>query len=273
MNRQNEGKPPYKEMRLLIATPTSGRPTNEMMTCLVNTVAWMYCNPVAEDFGTQFVNINSCNLPDQRDRIVDMFLSAPTKFTHLLFVDSDMQFHPNVWNMLAERKLPICAVNYTFRKMPPIYTAVKQETPEVRRLWSGPGAPPLEACVNIGFGFMLIERRVLESITKPRFLFEFVEWPEGTSEEITGPSPVGYHATEDRYFCKKVIDAGWTIWCDNAASQLVRHSGSFPYGEAVPYLPELYGPDTRDPIIVGPDGRPATEGSKLIVPNIVVKEK
>jgi len=271
VNPPKQSGRPYKKMALMIASPITHRPTNEYTSSLASLQAQMYCNPVADEFGTAFVAVSSCHLPDQRERLVADFLKNP--FTHLLFIDSDMQFHPHVFHALAERKLPIVGCNYTFRRNPPIFVAVKSEEPTPRRCWSGDGAKGLEPVINLGFGMMLIERQVLEAIKMPRFLFEWVEYPPNTPLEITGGWP-GYHATEDRYFCKKVIEAGFEVMCDHDASKMVNHCGSFPFsGKNAPWIPEVYV-DNRVKILA-PDGTPALAHPALAAVELapeVVKE-
>jgi hypothetical protein len=67
-----------------------------------------------------------------------------------------------------------------------------------------------------GFGFALIERQVLEAVSSPRFSNVWVpEWKT--------------YSIEDRSFCHKAQEAGYTIWVDQPCSKRVYHVGSWAY--------------------------------------------
>lgn len=139
-------------------------------------------------------------LPSQRENLVQeaMNLYSPS---HILFLDTDMRFPPTLLMDLLKWNASIVACNCKDRKtdMP---TAVFTDDGE---------------CVSVGAAVMLVQLKVFRSIPEPWFA---LPW-----------DPVGKRLVgEDRYFCRKVKEAGFTITIDHDLSKRVRHIGAKEYG-------------------------------------------
>jgi hypothetical protein len=75
----------------------------------------------------------------------------------------------------------------------------------------------LQEAYNCGFGFCLIERKVLEAVPAPRYLLKYAEGD-------------GRYATEDFcFFSQAREDAGFPVYIDLDASKRVWHEGSIAY--------------------------------------------
>lgn len=134
--------------------------------------------------------------------------------THLLFLDDDMMFEPNILDVLFGRRHPVVAVNYLIKKWPPEFVAVAENG---RRVITDKESAGLQEIAYTGFGVSLFETRVFEKTPQPWFLPEFV--PESDS-----------YTTEDNPFYRRVREAGFKVYLDHDASKLVTHvGGSTPW--------------------------------------------
>lgn len=200
-----------------IGTSAVERPDFEYTVSMIELVLYFAQNPVFPGEMAQGIRYLtpqvSCVLSANRENHADQFLKTPC--THLCLIDADMGFEPNVLHLLASRRLPYVACNYSMkRKLDPEFTAWRLDGKG--RLWSGEGTSGIEECDFTGFGFALIERQVIEAIPKPRF-------------------PIGFnlaanrYSTEDAPFCGFIRKAGFKVYVDHDASKLVWHMGSCAY--------------------------------------------
>lgn len=75
----------------------------------------------------------------------------------------------------------------------------------------------LEEVIYMGFGFCLMERRVLEEMEEPRFLHTWIPGKDGKP---------GTYSTEDTVFFAK---SQYPCYVDHDASKLVWHAGNINY--------------------------------------------
>ncbi len=132
---------------------------------------------------------------------------ASTCFTdYLLFVDSDMSFHPDGLNKLLALDKDIVGGLYFMRKAPyrpAVFTINKDEKYQA--------AEPIPdkpfQCDAIATGFMLIKKKVLDRFDqyvkdKKELPFDFLK------EDLLG------QLGEDMAFCHRAKELGFEIWCD-----------------------------------------------------------
>lgn len=148
-------------------------------------------------------------LPHARAKVIESALSAGA--THVLMIDSDMTYPPDIVARLIRHRRPFVACNATTRR-PPIRWVAKTKGGDVMDSNRGRG---IEAASVCGLAVALIERRVFEAIPAPRFFFEFTER--------------GWRG-EDVWFCDRSTQAGFQPMIDHDASKLIGHVGVTEYG-------------------------------------------
>ena len=150
-----------------------------------------------------FITQSSCNVILNRNKLVELAMERGA--THLFFVDSDMDFPPNTIEQLLSHSKPVVGVWSHLRKIPPTVT--------VKMFKESSKPDHVFECKAVGTGLMLIDLDVFRKIDKPWFQFEY----DGI-ELKTG---------EDVYFCDKVREAGFSVWCDPTLD--VGHIGGYRY--------------------------------------------
>lgn len=133
--------------------------------------------------------------------------------SHLCFIDSDMMFPGDLITRLAERNKPVIGVNAHEKRLPLVSTVkIGVDKPENWKAEDMPKAP--FKCFAVGTGLMLIDMRVFEKMEQPWFAFS--HHPDGSLDY-----------GEDVWFCKRVREAGFEVWCDPTIP--VGHIGDFAY--------------------------------------------
>jgi hypothetical protein len=165
-----------------------------------------------------------------RNYLSSVFLDSD--FTHLLFIDSDVEFEPEaILRMLVAKKDIICTP-YRVKSMDvekKIYTveikkAIRMEAGEIIEITAGPT------------GIMLIHRDVFKKIIE--------KFPELKIKNSVFPQPGpdhkyyynffdftfkdGYAAGEDVSFCKLVQKLGFKLYANTAS--FTKHHGSYAWG-------------------------------------------
>jgi hypothetical protein len=150
------------------------------------------------------------NIVTARNETVEDCLKGD--FTHLFFMDSDMEFPENALARLLEHDKDIVGGIYPI-KLPPYHTTAGMREPgkNWRSIMPDPGERLMKVDM-VATGCMLIKRRVLELMDWP--YFQYVKAPDDEKN----------FTTEDNYFCMKAQELGLEIWCD--ASVRCGHVGS-----------------------------------------------
>jgi hypothetical protein len=119
------------------------------------------------------------------------------KFTHILWMDDDHVFNPDLACVLARHDREMVSALYYARigkTLPVVY--VKDETGDDYKHFPLVQAPNcLFECDAVGFGAMLMRRDVLDRVPQPWFT---IDWRAG----------------EDIAFCVHAKRHGVKIWCD-----------------------------------------------------------
>ena len=156
----------------------------------------------------------SSMLPFARSRVVaNAFREGAT---HVLCLDADMTYPPDVAHRLLAHGRPFVACNAVTRR-PPHRWVAKDKAGEIIDSSKRSG---LDRASVVGLAVALIERRVFDSISHPWFNFEW--------------SMDGWRG-EDVYFCDRAIASGFQPMIDNDLSHEIGHIGSRVYS----------GPDTK----------------------------
>jgi len=179
------------------------------------------------------VGIQTMNSPlihQARNYLTSVFLTSD--YTHLLFIDSDVEFEPEaVLRMLVAKKDVVCTPYRVKSKdiNKKIYTVeIKKETRmEAGELIEVTGGPT---------GLMLIDREVFKKIIE--------KFPELKIKNPVFPQPGpdhkyyynffdfkfedGYSVGEDVSFCQLVQKAGLKLYANTAS--FTKHHGSYAWG-------------------------------------------
>jgi hypothetical protein len=153
---------------------------------------------------------NGSILPSIRQGIAERAIEEH-KATHLLWIDADHSFPPDMAHRLIAHKRPWVGINATTRNSPIRSTAVSTKKQLVN---TGPDSKGLEKVWRMGFGIVLIEARVFQDMKKPWFLVEYLE--------VDG---VDVFRGEDIYFCEKARAAGFAPMVDHDLTKETTHIG------------------------------------------------
>jgi len=140
-------------MKVFIATPYRSSVTAEYAQSL------FYAGRFCQERGIEVVpNIirNSCFVDIARSVLVKLFLESDC--THLLFIDADIGYESNAIAGLVEAGVPFCAGVYRRREQEEHFCAQAHEPQEFRGPWM--------RVDRVATGFMCLERRVLEEMSK-----------------------------------------------------------------------------------------------------------
>ena len=142
-----------------------------------------------------------------RNFIIESALQAEADYC--LMIDSDMIFPTDGLIRLLEHKKPVVGALYRKRnpgnENQPV-TAVDHNLEHFRG-----GEQGLVQAYMIGMGFVLIDLSIMKDIPKPYF--------------HAMPKSDGDFLGEDYIFCKKVNEAGHSVWLDMDVSREVKHIG------------------------------------------------
>jgi GT2 family glycosyltransferase len=156
---------------------------------------------------------------DQREKLAQVALKEGCDA--VLFIDSDMRFPHDLITIMLSREVDIVGVNAVTRRKPSFPTAkllVKSEDEKgIRHHWSNVdsrGKEGMEVVTAVGFGAVMIRKKVFETLTVPWF--------------DAGWGPTGV-VGEDVFFCVKAGDAGIDTYVDHELSMHIRHIGTHEY--------------------------------------------
>ena len=196
-----------EEARVLIATPMQD-------TCLA-----VYCRSVVQCVAYSLAQglvightiAQYSMLPLSRNMLGQVALDGG--WTHILFIDSDMEFPPDLAVRLVKHHEPVVAINCMARRHPHYLTARTADSHEIVTTTDSTG---LEKVARVGTGIMLIHLDVLREMPLPWFEYEWL----AEKQVFRG---------EDFVFCDKLARAGVPVYIDHDLSKQVAHVGTFQY--------------------------------------------
>lgn len=186
-------------MKIGFGLMSSGVVEHEYVECLLGMFK-------SATYDYQIFSAKSCLVPKNRRVIAEAFMESDC--SHLLFLDTDMVFPPDIVERLLEMRVPVAAANCVTRKFPVRFTA---DLPTTR------GSGGIERVWRVGTAVMLVERSVFEKIGKPWF---GLGWDPRTGSELG----------EDYMFCQHCGDVGIPIYISHDLSKDVYHVGKYAYG-------------------------------------------
>lgn len=272
---------------VLIATPCyANMMCNSYFTAVVQLLARF------SEFGIKYsihTIGNESLIPRGRNYYVSLMLAHKT-FTHLLFIDSDIQFNAdNVIRMLQFDK-PICGGAYPkkstnwssvielVKKNPDIspeeleakaydyvVNIITREDQVGQNIQITNGFLPVH---YLGTGFMLVQRHVLDEMMVRYPQLKYRNDIGGYSHKVNDEyfyalfdcviDPVSKrYLSEDYAFCQRALELGYSIWCDitaNLSHMGINHyNGSFMMTLLSNIVPEQ---PTQQPFVPDTDIEP-----------------
>ena len=202
-------------INLSVCTPTSGLLRAEYALSLAQFCMTFVSEAVDPEQPRQHLVLRqyqSSSINNGREYLAKTSLDEGA--THVLFIDDDISFAPDVPFGLLRRQLPLVACNYPIRFAGMPFAAVAPDF--ATRLTTTADSPDVEEAGASGFGMCLIAREVFAALPQPWFP---LEWDAAS----------GTHSTEDTPFFRKARAAGFPLALDHAASRRIAHHGSYCY--------------------------------------------
>lgn len=197
------------KIKLAICTPTAGFVRIEWAESLSRLQTALQKEKKINITDSKLFYIAGSVIPYNRQWCVDAAIKWGA--THVLFIDDDMSFNPDVVKrLLRNADLPVIACNATKRVYPISFMSLDFEGKEVKTTNETVG---LQEVMMTGNACILIQTDVFKKLEKPWFAFPY--YPKQDMWE-----------TEDYYFNRKCTEAGIPIVIDHDASKGLIHIGS-----------------------------------------------
>jgi len=129
-------------------------------------------------------------------------------------LDCDHEFPANALVRLLEHKKPVIGINQPRRAPPHSATAVAEGA-----IVESVGRDGLQEVESVGLGMCLLAMGVMDDLQRHAEATGGDFWPMFKEE---WPAP-NVHIGEDRYFCRRLREAGIPIYIDHTLSREVGH--------------------------------------------------
>jgi hypothetical protein len=196
----------------VIAIPTAGTVKMGFAYSLAGLIGYLAAHAVPSRpeaaVEVQMDVVESSVIHTNREKLVRRAIDSGQ--THLMFIDDDMVFEPNIVDVMLGRRQPVVCTNYLIKTDAcDSFVAVGLNDKRVNTLEKSTGLKPI---AYSGFGVSVFEIEVFKNTPQPWFLPKFI------------PEDNGY-TTEDNPFYERVRNAGYKVFLDQDASKLVSHLG------------------------------------------------
>src|SRR6266496_581559 len=192
---------------------------------LFNLCAWFMNNRIPNACMTAATS----DIIGSRNLMLTTFYDGFPQFSHMLFVDSDMRFHPSLVGDLLGLDEPLCGALY--RKKVLADELVMRPLPKGQEPRTKPGFIEV---AGIGCGAMLISRDLISTMLEQ--MPHLCKQPAGESRNnwlirafntMDDDQKVGHGLSEDLSFCERWRQCGGTIWA--ATDHEIGHFGMKNY--------------------------------------------
>lgn len=162
------------------------------------------------------VNVRSSILSKNRHDLVKA--AQELRATHLLFLDTDHTFPPDLIHKLAEGGKLVVAANCVTKQIPANPTARSKNpaNPKGEIVYTDPHSHGLERVWRVGTGVMLINMKVFEKIGNGVWDMKYL--PEADT-----------YQGEDWSFCEACEQAGIPLYINHDVSKQVGHVGNYEF--------------------------------------------
>lgn len=212
-----------KSLNVLIATPSNGLWYEPFGTSLL-AMAQFYLTRKVGQYKSQsyrFISLKGSLLPNMRAEAVRV--ARGIKASHLLWIDSDQTFPPQMLHHLIEHDKDVIGANVATKQIPaqptarnfdPAFPNDATKTKPVYTEWGESKGP--ERVDWIGCGVLMLSRKAYESLPDGCFAMPYI----ASADRYQG---------EDWSMCNALREAGFEIFIDHTLSHLIGHVGSFKY--------------------------------------------
>lgn len=206
-----------KHLKVLVVVPSGPHWVADFATSLVSLVA-NFANRAVPGYSShelQVANIKGSILPRARLRGIKSAKSCGA--THLLFLDSDHTFSPDLLHRLLAWDKPVVAANCVTKSIPAAPTArMKGLTGPGELVYSDPDSKGLQQVWRVGTGIMLLRKDAFTQIPHDAFAMPYKE-------------DIDDYQGEDWTMCEALERAGVPIFVDHEVSLSVGHVGMLNY--------------------------------------------
>ena len=210
---------PSKGLKIVVIVPSGTHWLADFATSLISMMGYFMNTPVKGMDTHEFrvVNIKGSILPTSR--LNGLKAAKAIGATHLLYVDSDHTFPPDMLHQLLRWNKDCVAVNCTTKSIPSMTTArtFSETNRQGNVIYSDEDKKgQLEHVWRIGTGVMLLSAKAYNQI--PHSAFSMPYMPEAD-----------VYQGEDWSLCEALTTAGVPIYVDHGLSREVGHIGNFTY--------------------------------------------
>jgi len=205
------------DINLYVCVPSTGQWQSRFGRSLALMMCYFVTHPV-EAGKTQsltLATVESSMLCTNRERLVTQSLCGGA--THILFIDSDMEFPVDAAHRLMQRNKDFICAAYPTRSDNPVSVAIDLHEHRV----NPKGKNGVQKIQHGGFGLCLINAEQVKKLRPPLFL---MDWIPSRDPEIAS----GY-CGEDVYFSQKMAEIGVDLWVDHDLSKEISHVGTKAY--------------------------------------------
>lgn len=183
------------------------------LTSLVSEVSQRSLGQNVHTQRLSIVSTQSSLLSQNRELLIRGAMKSAA--THVLLLDSDMEFPKDTLHRLIAHDVDFVACNYVTKQIPAKFTAIRENNDRILTL---PDSHGLVEAQHVGLGVVLIKLSALRKAGLESPFFE-VRWNEESST----------YMGEDVFFCQKLREAGIKILVDQDLSKDIRHVGSIAF--------------------------------------------
>lgn len=180
---------------------------DQVHTVFARSLAYLTSRLTSKNIKYELHIVSGSVISESRTQLANEALQANA--THILWLDSDLHFPPNVVEIFLQHNKDIVAATYSTRYAPYKSVAFVDPNNTDQRLESSHGLHKVWA---VGMGCMMIKTDVLKNLSKPWFYHQYNK----ETDNFSG---------EDIWFCNTATQSGYDVWVDADVSMKLAHIG------------------------------------------------
>ncbi len=183
----------------------------------------------------QLAWFSAADISEVRNLFLTMWYDNYKQFSHMLFIDADMGFSPELIRDMIKFDQPLMGALYARREMTPSIVGTAPVGHTIKDVQHG--FLPASA---VGGGVMMIARKMVDEMLrqKPELSDKMPPYLRNAMARLGDGMPrilrmfdviqtPDYRLSEDVSFCKRAQDAGFPIWAN--VRHKIDHIGTFNY--------------------------------------------